>query len=1243
MGRQGTTRLYERDRFDGECTARILSTTVWWGLVTAISSVASDRGQRVAVLVAAIAITAVVAVAIGVVPTAAALEDSPQTTDGSAVAADDALSSGGTFYIGQQLFLDTGTNEEATWRIYEVSDNGSIGAAALEFVTDEDGTAVIDTATPAFEDAQEYAVGPSRDRIKRIDESGRVIGAATSAEDAAFTVYDQFMFAHFDSTTVEQGETVSIRESSRRGFYDVEITSEQLSAETLRSIFGGRETDAGTQIAAQNLSSADFSEIGPGSYTIHFDVVDSTASDSETITIVDPERDRADDLTSGTEYWTGNRLSLTTDTDETWGVYRVSDDGTAGSLVTEVDPDDDGAMTIDTTAPAFEGGQSYVVGPSRTEIKRVDGGTPTETVSPAEDAAFALTDQGFSLSFLSSAAEAGETVGITKRSARSAYLIEITADGLTSAELQSIFGGISTSNGTLVESDELTTANVSGVDPGAYTFTFDVRDTTATDTASITVLDPKADPTLTSGDRYWTGRQIALDTDIEDELDWGVYRVTETGSVGALVTEVASSADGPTVLDTSSDAFEGGERYVVGSSSDDLKTFEAGAVTGNASTVDDAAFTLLDQPYSVLFSPQIEDRGEPVRVLESSPRTTYEVEITAESLDADEIHRVFGGTQTAEGTVVAAEKMRSANVSAIDPGEYTFTFNVTDTTASDQATVTLKSHNTTLSTPDSVRVTRGNVASIPVTMNGTDTAYVSIGQESEDGFRAIVELSDGNDDGEITLEANTYTMTDQGAPVDDTFWTADDGDSVETVWYNGTSDERPLPAGTDSTRSYDVRLSTDFDTTAYEHTGDRDRTVLRVSERSTDTMSMWTAPASADITNVEDVRDAISNDTLTESQLITEGDYAVAELQASGIFGALEVQPGSNYAEKLVSLDENVSSLNFSFEKPAADVLYDDNMVELAADEDALTVIPDQEDGRLFVLMDTAALDLEDGDIRVPTFTVHAGNTTDTLANSETDDVTTEMAFEMVSPEVTFDQNEVSPAANQTISGESNLAPGTELTFTVESAITPDSESAFIEEFTATVEDDGTWSGRADFSEGQDGQGYTVSVIEPDIAASYDEVIGRPKASISAANATEDTLTIDSVELSEGGFVVVRSGSATGSFAGVSDYLEPGRNYDVEVSLSGISEGETVSAVAHTDDNENGEFDGDATYKNANGSPVSESLTVSSVRDVDSYRSLTSPTDELQPSAVMQAKGDYLAGEIDLSTVVKVMRAYFFG
>ena len=111
------------------------------------------------------------------------------------------------------------------------------------------------------------------------------------------------------------------------------------------------------------------------------------------------------------------------------------------------------------------------------------------------------------------------------------------------------------------------------------------------------------------------------------------------------------------------------------------------------------------------------------------------------------------------------------------------------------------------------------------------------------------------------------------------------------------------------------------------------------------------------------------------------------------------------------------------------------------------------------------------------------------------------------------------------------------------------------------------------------------------------------------------SVTVDSVNMSEGGFVVIHDdslldGEVTGSVIGVSEYLEPGETENVTVTLfdgvpgatfdqTAITEDQTLIAMPHRDTNASETYDFVATNGSddgpylANGTPVTDSANVS--------------------------------------------------
>jgi len=113
-------------------------------------------------------------------------------------------------------------------------------------------------------------------------------------------------------------------------------------------------------------------------------------------------------------------------------------------------------------------------------------------------------------------------------------------------------------------------------------------------------------------------------------------------------------------------------------------------------------------------------------------------------------------------------------------------------------------------------------------------------------------------------------------------------------------------------------------------------------------------------------------------------------------------------------------------------------------------------------------------------------------------------------------------------------------------------------------------------SEGEEDGPYTsdgeavVDTAEATIAA---------EVSASDMESNGNTVVIDQVDLSEGGFVTVHdsslfAGETLGSVRGTSEYLEAGHHHDVEVTLDEpLQESQTIVPMAHQDTNGNETYD----------------------------------------------------------------------
>jgi PGF-CTERM protein/surface glycoprotein (TIGR04207 family) len=122
---------------------------------------------------------------------------------------------------------------------------------------------------------------------------------------------------------------------------------------------------------------------------------------------------------------------------------------------------------------------------------------------------------------------------------------------------------------------------------------------------------------------------------------------------------------------------------------------------------------------------------------------------------------------------------------------------------------------------------------------------------------------------------------------------------------------------------------------------------------------------------------------------------------------------------------------------------------------------------------------------------------------------------------------------------------------------------------------------------------YETPLVVQEISG---EIRGQPTGSVSIGDqsGSGESITVDSVELSDGGFVSVHTGSPQGPTIGETGYLEAGSQEGLEVALSEpVSEDATLYVLVHQDTNFNEEFDfpaDDGAYLDDAGEPVSTSI-----------------------------------------------------
>lgn len=205
------------------------------------------------------------------------------------------------------------------------------------------------------------------------------------------------------------------------------------------------------------------------------------------------------------------------------------------------------------------------------------------------------------------------------------------------------------------------------------------------------------------------------------------------------------------------------------------------------------------------------------------------------------------------------------------------------------------------------------------------------------------------------------------------------------------------------------------------------------------------------------------------------------------------------------------------------------------------------------------------------------------------------------------DEISVQQASGQTISGETTLEPGTELSVRVTGT---DAGSPFVKPLSATVQDDGTFSTTADFSDNARGANFTVDVRYNSTSLLNEQVDGRiaeaPTASVTFNDQETNgsVVTVASTTLSTGGFVAIHQNNASGEILATSRYLDSGSHSDIQVEVNRpLDSDTTLVAMPHqdTDGDQVFEFEFgstvDAPYTE-NGSAVTHSASVTVVPDL---------------------------------------------
>ena len=464
-----------------------------------------------------------------------------------------------------------------------------------------------------------------------------------------------------------------------------------------------------------------------------------------------------------------------------------------------------------------------------------------------------------------------------------------------------------------------------------------------------------------------------------------------------------------------------------------------------------------------------------------SGRSDYIVEVSADSLDVDDLEEIFQGADefiasNEEDDSVYLDGDTDSEITAnfsddIDAGDYEFDVEVTDTTASDSASIEVTEEDTDITFGQSVYTEEvGDVVEMSVEMEDTDEAYVFVGGE-EVNYLEAVHLVDDDDDGMVNFTYNTFLAGFGEGASEDAFEVEGDDELGDDEVTRITNDD--IPNELDSrleTGEYDLRVSNslDYNDDDDEVEDEQDVATLDLSERNTSGIATWTAPR-GDAGGYDDLEEMLTE--VNQSSTLAIGDRLVVQVNASGVSGI--VDDGD-----IDSIQSN--GINLSIEE--ADAGANVEGAEITLTDDNAEIYEDQSvaDDQFFVVVDTRDTDFfEDDESYEAIFTVgdeDAENSPiDYVDDEEEESVSTEFSAE--DPDAELDLNdddfyEVAVSENAQVSFDTNLAGGSEVSVRLRSS----GDSAFLLSDTVETTADGGVNVTFDTSDREVGQEFEVTV-----------------------------------------------------------------------------------------------------------------------------------------------------------------------
>ncbi|MDS0295155.1 BGTF surface domain-containing protein [Halogeometricum luteum] len=676
-----------------------------------------------------------------------------------------------------------------------------------------------------------------------------------------------------------------------------------------------------------------------------------------------------------------------------------------------------------------------------------------------------------------------------------------------------------TSNVTLTLVHDTSDVGVGSIGTSA-TFTIESSTTDSVDTEEFEFTANEAG----NNDVIFQGETVqANTTDLAGDLT--LREVDERDSDGisssSFVEQLSANENGYVEIDT--DDLEG-DYIIVGD----------GGVNGE-NTLE---FEVAVQSLTANWSEDSVTQGDSEDLELESGRSDYIVEVSADGLDADELETLFGDSDAFVGTndeddsvyldAGEQDEIPADFTDDIDAGDYEFDVEVTDTTASDTASIEVSESDADVNFADSVYTEQvGDVVTMSVEMEDRDEAYVYVGGDDVN-YLEVVQVTDDDEDGMVNFTFNTYTANESGTnPFE---LVEDSDDELELVTGDVETEDNGLPAEVDGvldsrleTGDYDLRTSTslEYNVEDDEVVDEQDVATLDLGERSTNGLTTWTA-ASGNAGEFDDTQELLEN--VNQSNVVAIGDRLVVQVNASGTSGVID----EDNVNALLNGDEG---MEFNIEEADAGANADDSQLGLDGTNTAIYQNETGDNDQFFVVVDTRNVDEFDDDTEYEAvFTVGDEDADvspiDYIDDEEEESVSATFTAEEPDADLSLnddDQFEVPQSQNAQVQFDTNLAGGSEVVVRLRSSA---SDSAFLLSNTVDTNGNGTVMTTFDTSDVEVGTEFDMIVRSGgDELASEDGIIvegsnmtgtGTMDGTMSETPGTDDGMTDTETEMPTG-------------------------------------------------------------------------------------------------------------------------------